>query len=93
MVEIQHFIICLIFHKALVATHLKGGKIQGHVSRIRFAVIQPEKNNIFILNVNGAGQHPVQGMLVLKPVDVLPVPVSPFIQEKNFLNEIGRSHV
>ena len=43
--------------------------MKGDISSIGFTVIEPQINDIPVFDINGAGQHPVEGMFILKPID------------------------
>ena len=60
--------------------------MQGNVRRIGLAVIEPQIHDIPVLDIQRAGEHPVEHVLVLKAVDLLPVAEGFFIEEKHLLN-------
>ena len=79
VIEIQQLIEGLVAQEACVRTHHQRRKVQTHIRRIGLAVIQPKRHHITVSGIDGAGQHPVQHVLVLKAVDLLPFFVCSFI--------------
>ena len=60
--------------------------MQGHVRRIGFAVVEPQIHDVPVFDVQRAGQHAVEHMLVLEAVDLLSVLKRFFIEEQHLLN-------
>ena len=60
--------------------------MQGHIRRIGFAIVEPQIHDVPVFDVQGAGQHAVEHVLVLEAVDLLSVLKRLLIEEQHLLD-------
>ena len=86
IVQIQLFIVSFKLLDPLFAAGAAIRVAKGRGGGIVFAVVEPLGYNLPVLYINGACNHAVQDMLVLKSVDIVPVALCLGIEGKRLFD-------